>query len=800
MAEFKVRTRSKADPHGKPRVYFCAHPADFTLYYDRICEDIFKTHDCAIYCTHDMSEPLDEVNIEVDLGKMNLFLVPVTARLMREGCRAMAVDIAFAKKNNIPILPFMMETGIDAIYSRPENFGERHYLNPISTDSTEISYYDKLKKYLDAILISDKMAKRVRAAFDAYIFLSYRKKDRRYASELMRIMHNIPGCQDVAIWYDEFLTPGESFITNIERAMKHSKLFTLLVTPNLLEDGNFVMAEEYPAAKRERMSILPAEMEKTDRHILCEKYEEIPECVNPCDKEFMDIMLGAVSKIATSENDADPEHNFLIGLAYLDGIDVEIDVARAIALITSAAEASLPEAMEKLYNMYFSGDRVEFNYTLALKWAERLGDFYTERYGEGDTRPLLWRHNVGYIYYSFGRLAEALKVQEEVYELKVRYLGKEHPDTLIALNNLAFTYGAMGDPEKQYDIEDELYETSCQVLGEEHPSTILYLSNLAVSIMQLGDYKTACEIQKYIYLFRLHNYGDRHVETIEAMSLLAMMHRKLGERTKAAELEEKAYNMLSEIYGKENLRAQAALSNLALIHYELGQYESSSKMQTTVYQTRKNVLGEEHPDTLLAANNLSLSYTELGKLKEAKDLLINASAIQEKSAGIENALTLMMLNNLSNVHRLMGSGDEAMRIQERVCLVHAKIFGEDHPDTMRYRGNLALIYGLKKQYKKQCEIEEKIYEQRRVALGDEHPDTVLAMTNLATTYYNRKQYGRGIELMEKVYEIQRGNSEENAVNAKASRRMLLGMYFSGLKWSKALRLMKDMSDDKTAKQ
>ena len=76
MAEFKVRTRGKADPHGKPRVYFCCHPADFTLYYDRICEDIFKTHDCAIYCTKDMAEPLDEANIEVDLGKMNLFWSP----------------------------------------------------------------------------------------------------------------------------------------------------------------------------------------------------------------------------------------------------------------------------------------------------------------------------------------------------------------------------------------------------------------------------------------------------------------------------------------------------------------------------------------------------------------------------------------------------------------------------------------------------------------------------------------------------------------------------------------------------
>ena len=210
MANFSVRTRGNADPKGKARVYFTCHPEDFDRYFEKICEDVFKTHDCAIYYTENMSEPLDETNVEVDLGRMNLFLVPVTFRLMNEDNRAMSVDIAYAKEKNITILPFMMESGIDSVYSLPRNFGERQYLNPYSTDATEVSYEEKLNKILESILISDKMAQRVRAAFDAYVFLSYRKKDRRYANELMRIIHNIPGCRDIAIWYDEFLTPGES--------------------------------------------------------------------------------------------------------------------------------------------------------------------------------------------------------------------------------------------------------------------------------------------------------------------------------------------------------------------------------------------------------------------------------------------------------------------------------------------------------------------------------------------------------------------------------------------------------------
>lgn len=52
------------------------------------------------------------------------------------------------------------------------------------------------------------------------------------------------------------------------------------------------------------------------------------------DEEFHKRLLDSVMKIAITSNDSDPEHNFLIGLAYFEGIDVEIDKERGIVLIT----------------------------------------------------------------------------------------------------------------------------------------------------------------------------------------------------------------------------------------------------------------------------------------------------------------------------------------------------------------------------------------------------------------------------------------------------------------------------------
>ena len=243
-----------------------------------------------------MLAPFDEEDKVTDLESNNLFVIPVTFRLLSTENRAMD-DVKFAIEKHIPVLPLMMENGLDAVYSHPDKFGELQYLSPFSTDVTEVSFEEKLKKYLESVLVSDEMAKRVRAAFDAYIFLSYRKKDRKYANQLMKIIHSKPECRDIAIWYDEFLTPGESFRKNIDKILADSKLFTLLVTPNLLEEENFVMTNEYPAALKSGICILPTEMEPTDHNALAEKYKNLPEITNPYDNETFRNRLAEIPQL-----------------------------------------------------------------------------------------------------------------------------------------------------------------------------------------------------------------------------------------------------------------------------------------------------------------------------------------------------------------------------------------------------------------------------------------------------------------------------------------------------------------------
>ena len=665
MAEFKLKTKRGASGHDKPRVYFTCHPNDFDLYFDRICNDIFsiKGVDCAIYYTEDMTAELDEKNLNDALKCMNLFVVPVTFRLMSEPNRAMQVDIAYAKEHNIPILPFMVDSDISDIYSNPDNFGNRQYIQPFSTNATEINYYDKLEKYLKFSLISGKTAKRVRAAFDAYVFLSYRKKDRQYANQLMRIIHNIPGCRDIAIWYDEFLTPGESFIKNIKKAMKKSKLFALLVTPNLLElvehngkvKPNFVMKVEYPAAKKWEMTILPTEMEKTDYDQLNLKFKGIPRPISSEDKDFVDALLGIVKDVAILENDSSPEHNFLIGLAYIDGIDVEINSHRGIELITGAAEAGLPEAMEKLFELYFIGSEdIPRDYEKSLAWADRLVDFYSENYDKHGKDLIRALNNLAHIYSVTHEYSKAAQVYQRVYDISCRVYKRSRKGMAKILNSLAYSYGELNDYEQSLKCLMELYDIQLKLVGEGGIITISTLHNIAFALFKLGKYEESRDLFIKVYNARKDQLGEGDPNTLESLNNLSVIYGKLDQHEIALKIKCHVYDMRCRLLGERHPDTVRTLSNMAHTYSELGDYDMAIEVAQRAWEIRKVILGEEHPSTVTTMNILAVAYGRMGQLEKALELHDSVYNIRKRILGEENYKTILAKKNLDHILRELG--------------------------------------------------------------------------------------------------------------------------------------------------
>ncbi len=390
MPYLQYKTRNMSNPKGKPRVYFTCHSEDFDAFFPSVSTELLSICDCAVWYAS-KEEQRSEDFLE-ELGYMQLFVIPVTEKLLTADNTVVDTELKLAIEHHIPILPLMQENGLESLFN--QKFGSLQFLNKNCRDLTAISYEEKLKKYLGSVFSDSETVKKIRNNFDAYIFLSYRKKDRKYANELMRLIHKNEFCENVAIWYDEFLTPGENFNESIKEALEKSDLFVLTVTPHLVEtvcdeEGaekeNYIVQIEYPLASECKKTVLPIEMVQTDNDILAKKYENIPSVINA--REQSALASSLKSNLANAKKKFSPENDFLMGLAYLEGIDVEVDHERAVRLIKSAAEkGGVLKAAERLVKMYGHGQGVPRSAEDMLYWQNLYIFLLEEDYAQASTK------------------------------------------------------------------------------------------------------------------------------------------------------------------------------------------------------------------------------------------------------------------------------------------------------------------------------------------------------------------------------------------------------------------------------
>ena len=407
------------NPKDTARIYFATHPADHERTLHRFAKDLIDSahgigakvtvwHRNGISVTPEIEEQVRE-----QLSSMQLVVVPVTRSLLQEPECCMALEVAYAKEHNIPILPILLQQELIGQYSLPENFGELQFLDPQETDATALPYHQKLAESLRAYIVTDEQRQRVRQAFSGYIFLSYRKKDRRAAQELMRRIHANECCRDIAIWYDEFLTPGENFTRAIQEALQKSCLFALVITPNITEPNNYVILHEYPMAQELKKDILPLECIPADGDDLKKCFDELPQVINSHDPGQLAEALQAISH-HVKPRERTPERSFLLGLAYLHGIDTETDGRKAEALLRQAAEAEHLDALLTLANMYRNGQGVPTDLKQSVGCLEDACSILLRLYQENPEH-----HRVSLIQTLYQTASSYFRIED--YENAVRY-------------------------------------------------------------------------------------------------------------------------------------------------------------------------------------------------------------------------------------------------------------------------------------------------------------------------------------------------------------------------------------------
>ena len=365
--------------HGSAKILFTCHPDDFSDYFQEIINDISSVRECPIWYYEPDGEKHRE-SLQQNILFMNLVVVPVTERLLNDWRSLDSTGIPWALKHHISILPIVVEKKVvtEQLEKYEKVFGKLQYIDKTADDYTAIDYKDKLRNHLEFQLFDEKTVQRIRSAFDAMIFISYRKKDRSNVNDLIRLIHKNPDFRDIAVWYDEFLTIGEDFTESIKKAIDESVLCTLAVTDSILEPGNFILENEYGMMCSAGKKILPIQVDRTDKERLSSLYG----IRNPVSTEDTDrlyaLLRTSLENAGFTRTTNDPVHDYLLGLAYLKGIHTETDDNCSYSLLKSAAEHGVTEAIPQLVNILRFGHDLDYrlseNEQLRYEWQEK----YTE--------------------------------------------------------------------------------------------------------------------------------------------------------------------------------------------------------------------------------------------------------------------------------------------------------------------------------------------------------------------------------------------------------------------------------------
>lgn len=443
--QLNFRTRGKdVSPQGKPRVYFCCHPEDLSVYFDSVSQEILNLENCAVFYDESPNTFCSKTEWESRLADMQLFVMPVTSKLLMSANKGLD-EYKIALKCHIPVLPLMQEEGLAQLFN--EVCGNLQFLDKHQKDETAISYQQKLKNFLDGVLVGDEQANAVRAAFRSYIFLSYRKKDRAHAQRLMKLVHKCELCRDVAIWYDEYLVPGEDFNNAIGEALNKSQMFLLAVTPNLVCESNYVQTVEYPMALQNGKTILPVEMSSTDKNLLASQYVDLPAVINESDESAVMQQLANFFPRKDNLMDDLPRYH-LIALAYLDGIDVEVDHARAFEMLTYCAERNNIESIKMLADMYKRGKGVERDISKAIQWQARLVAMLEPKAQNADKNTkldfLVELINLAALYKELLQYDNAIQVYHQFKEFSEQWMQTQQYEPL-AKSMLALAFNEIGN-------------------------------------------------------------------------------------------------------------------------------------------------------------------------------------------------------------------------------------------------------------------------------------------------------------------------------------------------------------------
>jgi CHAT domain-containing protein/Tfp pilus assembly protein PilF len=290
---------------------------------------------------------------------------------------------------------------------------------------------------------------------------------------------------------------------------------------------------------------------------------------------------------------------------------------------------------------------------------------------------------------------EALRLLEQVLEIREKLLGSDHPDFSRALNAMANVYSRRGEYAKAEPLYYRALAVREKSLGPEHPDTALTLNNLGLRCLERSDYaKAELFFQRALAILE-KTLGPEHSLVSVVLYNLAILSRERGDEAKAELLYERALTIREKMQGPEHPDVAGPLNGLALLHKGRGDYAKAELLLQRARAIWEKALG---PDNVLfgqSLHNLADIYREMGEYAKAEPLGRQALVILERKLGPKHPFVIIALNNLANIYRDNGEYARAEPLYQRAIAIAEITVGPEHLNISSSLAFLARLYATK---------------------------------------------------------------------------------------------------------
>jgi hypothetical protein len=207
--------------------------------------------------------------------------------------------------------------------------------------------------------------------------------------------------------------------------------------------------------------------------------------------------------------------------------------------------------------------------------------------------------------------SESTRRLEQLYELKQKQVGPDHPQTHSIRYRLAFQYWKTKQLDRSIPLYEHMFKYLEARLGRTAPETLETMANLGINYCEAGRLAEGLPL-----LEEAHQKGKALANLVWVRYTLVTVYVNAARPAEAIAL-------LQEL-GPNELATENTRYTLAFLYWKTKQFDKSIPLYEDALKRREAKLGRANPETLEAMANLGVNYFDAGRRTEALPLLEEA--------------------------------------------------------------------------------------------------------------------------------------------------------------------------------